>query len=660
MGQPPRRFLRGFLGVAILGLSMATPARAVEFSQALPAIPMGFASGTAATPTWTTSGPPGGLISSLAVDPVHAGVVYAGTSSGLFRSTDGGGTWNLVALDKQALFGLALHPRTPRIMFVGVPGAMLRSEDRGKDWTVVLHDVFTSAPVIDPDHPWIAYVLAKSVFSSTTGVLKSTDGGRSWHRIGDGIPLHAEPNALAMDPGDPRTLYLGTVARGLFVSHDGGRSWNHVEIGVRQRVFVGFVEVGPPGDSTVYAGIPKFLDSSPFGLFRSEPDGSWTRVFGGSIRSLAVDPHGGTVYLDPARGSLLISHDRGDTWVSAGPTYGNRDGFVAFDPLHPGTLFAGAGDLLKSTNGGATWSVSQEGLIPGRYVRTLAGSASDPDLLFAGTDTGVFRSADGGESWIRASDGLPPRPVTALAIHPTNPDIALAGVLLRGVFVQSRLFRTIDGGTSWSPILGEIPLRTTFSELEFDPLHPNRVYAATNRGVLRSRDGGLRWDLRIDGFTGGASDVAVDPVDPRTVYATTEFWERFLRSDDLGRKWIELTDDRLGDRVEADPSVPGVVYVGGASTEGGAGGLFRSTDGGESWEQLAPFAVRVIEVDPTDSETIYAGLVEVLVSRDDGATWDVLLPLPVQANLNDLVMSADGAHVHAATTHGVYDLQVAG
>ena len=258
----------------------------------------------------------------------------------------------------------------------------------------------------------------------------------------------------------------------------------------------------------MYAGIPKFPDL-PAGLYRSEPTGPWTRVFRGNIRSLAVDPQEGTVYLDPARGALLRSHDWGDTWVPAGPTYGNRDGSVAIDPLDPDTLFAGAQDLLKSTDGGATWTVSQDGLLPGRWIQTLEGSASDPDLLMAGTTTGVFRSADGGASWIRASDGLPPLEVTALAVHPIDPGIAFAGVDVGDGFARSPLFRTLDGGASWRPIRGEIPRETAISELQFDPLHPNRVYAATSRGVLRSRDGGVSWDLRADGPPGRRLSPAV-------------------------------------------------------------------------------------------------------------------------------------------------------
>ncbi len=105
-------------------------------------------------------------------------VVYAGTSSGLFRSTDGAGTWNLVVgLGDQPVNALALHPRAPRIIYAGVPGAMLRSDDRGEHWTAVLHDVFVEDPLIDPDHPWIVYVLARYVFSGTTGMLKSTRRG---------------------------------------------------------------------------------------------------------------------------------------------------------------------------------------------------------------------------------------------------------------------------------------------------------------------------------------------------------------------------------------------------------------------------------------------------------------------------------------------------
>ena len=233
-----------------------------------------------------------------------------------------------------------------------------------------------------------------------------------------------------------------------------------------------------------------------------------------------------------------------DAWVSNGPP-GASVFAIAPAPSNPATVYAATGrGVWRGQRGGALWRNASAGL-PGVRVQTLAVDPTNPAVLYAGTITptgiqsvGIFKSTDGGASWIEANAGLfdpftqaEPLDVPAISIDPTNPQVLLAGTRF------SEIFRSEDGGASWEPqTLGGAGLGLETTGFARDPANPQRIYAASSEGLLLSTNGGQDWDFFGDAgisfFT-----IAVDPSTPSTVWAGNVNNFGVGRSTDSGATW---------------------------------------------------------------------------------------------------------------------------
>ena len=280
---------------------------------------------------------------------------------------------------------------------------------------------------------------------------------------------------MALYPQDPRTIYAGTSDR-IFKSSDGGSSWSAVNIGPSPDASREMA-IDPQTLSTLYA-------STYTKLFKSSDGGSsWSPVNVLRIRSilaLAVDPQTPTtVYVGTNGDNLFRSTDGGSSWSSVGPVSTQT---VAFDLQSPTTVYAGTDyALFKSIDGGA--SFSRTGLtVLGVYA--VAVDPKVPTTLYAGTRdyspnlTGVVKSTDGGASWSAANNGLGIQPLgRALAIDPLNPAIIYVGIAGRGVF------KSTDGGMSWTGINTGLTNLSIYA-LAIDPMTPTILYAGTGAGVF--------------------------------------------------------------------------------------------------------------------------------------------------------------------------------
>ena len=262
-------------------------------------------------------------------------------------------------------------------------------------------------------------------------------------------------------------------------------------------------------------------------------------------------------------------------WIGLGPVVNSaRVESVQLDPSKPGTMYVafGSGNLWKTTNNGVTWKPLFENQAS-HGIGDIALAPSDPNVIYLGTGeslkkarnftmpgTGVYRSDDGGESWrhLGLSDSWH---IGEIAVHPTNPDVAIVAVL--GHFWSSNpnrgLYRTEDGGVTWQHVL-KIDEKTGANDVVWGQDNPDVVYASTwenypdvngkNSGVHVSRDGGLTWEKCETGLPTheqvGRIGLAVSHSDANKVYA--------------------FVDDR-------------------GKIASGAGHVFQSLDGGKSWQQ---------------------------------------------------------------------------
>jgi photosystem II stability/assembly factor-like uncharacterized protein len=302
----------------------------------------------------------------------------------------------------------------------------------------------------------------------------------------------------------------------------------------------------------------------------------------------------------------------------------------------------------------------------GGRVVAVAGDPSDARTFYFGsTGGGVWKTVDGGISWRNVSDGAFQRAsVGALAVAPSDPNVIYAGMgeaTIRGnVSHGDGVYRSVDGGKTWRH-LGLAATRN-IGKVRVHPTNPDVVYVAAlghahgpneERGIFRSRDGGATWErvLHLNSDV-GANDLALDPTNPRVLYAA--FWRArrlphqlqsggegcgLYRSSDGGDTWTEITRNhglpegtigKIG--ITASAARAGRVW---ATVESDEGGIFRSDDGGDTWERTCgeralyhrPWYYQHIHADPNDAETVWVLNVRPWRSSDGGRSFSTM-PVP--------------------------------
>ena len=344
-----------------------------------------------------------------------------------------------------------------------------------------------------------------------------------------------------------------------------------------------------------------FLDTgvSQAIVFKISPDGSrlvYQDTFGGSVQTI---------------GAAIAVDSADEAWI-AGST--SSADFPLVKPLESSL---GARPLWKSTDGGNTWAPIDN--LPFAVPQTMLADPTIPTTLYeASADLGVFKSQDGGATWTNASSGIAGKNVQALAIDPVHPQIlyAATGLLPADGASSSVIYKTVNGGGSWSPI-DSPPVSIT--QLAVDAQSPNIVWEKGTT-LRKSTDGGATWNAVT--FPGpGVVAMALDPGASGHLFAASSF---IFCSFGCGGNL---------------PTIPL---------------LYRSVDGGANWIQIAasiqPSAPLLVD-GSTNPSIVYDGLS--FLSKDGGVTWTpITTPPPGQAPTL-LALDPSGA-VYASSTTGVY------
>ncbi len=373
--------------------------------------------------SWYSGGLDGFKIIYLAIDPLAPNILYATTHErGVYVTTDQGGDWDAVRPGGPGYTRVAINPLDGRSLLVGTDdGSIFRSSDRGSNWVSSYWGVSgypVNSIVADPSNPQILYAAL-----SGKGIYKSINRGATWASVNNGLG-DLNVTDVVINPSTPETLYAATISGGVYRTTNGGTNW-------------GSINSGYP----VTTGISIELDSSlPLPIPESEPlelEGSNYEVSSAELdvtgliytTSLAISPANTANLLAGTAGRGILRYS-GGIWSSTSITTGTIYS-VVFDKDNSSVVYAGgaasSGGLLKSTNGGSNWSVSNTG-ISGRAVYVIAQSGSGK--LFAGTDRGVYVSGDNGGTW--QAYGLDNEAVTALLTAGQSSETVYAGTASDG------------------------------------------------------------------------------------------------------------------------------------------------------------------------------------------------------------------------------------
>lgn len=594
---------------------------------------------------WTSIGLDGGEILSLAADPQKAGVLYAGTWQGVFKSTDGGATWvrSSEGLRRRAVSELAVSPWDSSLVYSSGEGGIHVSRDAGATWTPTLGWAYTTSVAVDPHNP-------RRVWSTNIDFLdRSDDAGATWKNVHLNINV-THLRDVAVDPFRPDTLYLASLeyqnygVSQILKSTDAGKTWvriaGELEPGSRNADIV----LDPTTPGLLYVA----FDVS---TWRSTDGGAtWHRTDGGGIPT-TVDRQG-VVYADE-----MLSTDHGQTWqkVTELPApilcYATGDGTV-----WTGTYGFG---VFRSRDRAATWEPASRGL----HATTVTSFVIDPGqprVIYAAAErVGLFKTLSTGAAWRRVDSGLPPEindpsARKTLAIDPQHPQTIYLGWTTLYGSGSGGIARSDDGGEHWT-LLRE-PDDTSFfiTHLAVDPTAANIIYAIGSGvgapgepcSLARSTDRGTTFKC-VPPFKNNTAawKLTPDPTTPGTLWILVGRPGRFWKSTDHGAHWTAIQPRELKNAgvplsLAFDPTQARRMFLG---TDAGTGGdpyepIWRSDNGGLSWRPsgrgLPPLSrVTQVLIDPQQPNIFYAAVYDnqyassisdrsgVYWSRDGGKTF---------------------------------------
>jgi photosystem II stability/assembly factor-like uncharacterized protein len=448
--------------------------------------------------------------------------------------------------------------------------------------------------------------------------------------------------SLAMNPSNSQTIYVGTRAAGVFKTIDGGQFWQ------------------PARNELTFM----------------------------PTRSLAIDPlQPNVLYAGTDFDGIWKSTDGANSWFksSTGLDESQVINQLVIDPQNPAILYAGllggglapTGNIYKSTDAGATWTMKDNGLpryyAPKTYsIDSLIIDPAQTSVLYTITYSGTYMTSNGGDSWSSISGGLPhdsagqPYEVMALNFDPNH--AGRLSAILSGEYYEGQYYIFQNG--QWQQVSNQSSGNSLDADhLAFYPNNPNIIYSAGTLYFGKSADSGATWNkynIAPQFESGGclmnqASQIrqfVVPPASPDTIIAASEIFSQtfrgLYRSVNQGTTWSDSTQGITAVVIYStviDPQNSNYLYAG-----DNQGYLYRSLDGGVTWQTIPVYPcwgpqITQIVIDPANSQNIYtiAGLY-LYKSSDQGDTFN---RDDAVENPNSLVISASNALYAATSYHGI-------
>lgn len=639
---------------------------------------------------WRASGPPGGDVRSLVVDPSNPDRFYFGTlDAQLYTSADGGKTWEfLYNFNRPKLFvdHIIVDPRDSRTLYVAAhrhkeAGGFFKSTDGGHKWrespelkNEALHsltqaesnpsvliagtfngifrsdnsgDTWTQLPTSST--PGLVHVESLAIDPRTTNTIyagtwylpyKSTDGGKSWRSIKNGIIDDSDIFAIDIDPRDPNHV-IASACSGIYETRNAGDSWRKVQGIPSQSRRTRAIVQHPSIAGLVFAGTTE-------GFWRSERGGdsdSWmvTTSRQLEINSIAVHPsRPQTVYIGTNNYGVMVSYDGGKNFAPTNGGYSGRfANVIVSDRETPNRIYAatintttGGGFFFVSTDNGDTWRPSMRSM-PTRLISyAILQDSRDANIIYLGTNLGVYRSLDRGASWApvwtAAKPAAKPKGRAPKKRVPAGAGQAQSPVAQKTNNTVRKAQQALNAkGYSVGAPDGRAGAQTVAAVKRFqtdrDLPVTGKLDAATLSALgIATIPGEVMAETVV---LADAVNALVETVDPETqkplFLAATNLG--LYQSFDPTKGWQKLpygsSLDVRTSCISTHPQTPGTIWVGTA-----ASGVLVSHDGGKSWQRSAGVPteapVNVIEQELQRPNYVYVGTKQAFyMSHDGGASW---------------------------------------
>lgn len=586
------------------------------------------------------------VLDQLLIDSRDSNVIYTSghrhkMPGGFFKSSDGGKSWKeSKELRNESIHAMVQSSKDPNLILVGTVDGVWKSENSGDDWKKLdskTNPINIDSLAIDPTDTNIIYA------GTWWRAYKTTDGGKNWRLIKNGMIDDSDVFAINIDPRDPNHI-IASACSGIYESFNKGEKWAKIQ--------------GIPSQSRRTRDILQH-PTLPGVVYAATTEGFWMSSNGGKswaittqkdleINSIAVHPDDpNRVFIGTNNYGVMVSTDGGRNFAQTNDNFTSRFTYtITADVERPNRIYAttrntatGGGFVFISDDAGLSWKQPKNYDVIRTSPYAMLQDKVNPNLLYMGTNLGVFKSVDRGGNWTRLVGVKKPavkapvkkapakKTVVAKPTTPTGPVIvpviqekvkvlAYTDDGKNGIFAgtDSGLFRTYDITKGWEKLsFGELGSINVFA-IHANPLQPGTIFVGTDRsGVLVSRDSGKTWtktatippDVPI-------SSITTDPKNGDVVYVGTS--QTFYVSRDGGITWKRRGGNLpLGNytSILINPSNTDEIFV--SSSLEIDGGIYYSANAGNDWKRvdskemkLPSRRVWAMIFDPTNSDRIFA------------------------------------------------------
>ena len=567
------------------------------------------------------------------------------------------GEWNIVGPSGGDVRAVAIDPKDKNKLYIStLDGQIHNSTDGGLTWKLLVN---LNSPQLVLDQLLVDQRDSKTIYTSgfrsgrSGGFFKTTDGGATWNEAKE---LRNEPiHAMVQSSLDPKVLVVGAVS-GLWISKNSGDKWEKI-VSATSPINVNSLAIDPRTLDTMYAGT--------FWRAYKTTDGgkNWRLIKEGMIDdsdvfAITIDRENPDHIVASACSGIYESQNAGEKWakIQGIPSQSRRTRDLLQHPSRPGTIFAATTEgFWMTSDGGKKWAMTTQRSLE---INSIAVHPEDPNSVFIGTNNyGVMVSADGGKTFNQTNDNFTSRFTYSITADLENAN-RLYAMTQNTATGGGFFFTSSDGGTNWQQAKNlEITRIAPYSFLQ-DRVNPNTLYLGTNVGMFRSVDRGVSWTQLL-------------PPKPAPVKKPVKRTKTAGKSKAAAKKPVVAVAAPLVEPTLASyiPALGERVKVL-AHTEDGKNGILAGTDKGiyrtydinKGWEQV-PFGVGldgkvfVIKTSAAQPETIWVGteISGVIVSRDNGATWQKVAGVPEKVPISSIVFDPKNPeNIYVGTTQSFY------